>query len=99
MGMQQFDVNYKFGFHDSIKPVFATKKGLTQKTVEEISWMKNEPEWMLAARLRALEIFYAKPLPMWGGDLTRLNFDNIYYYVKPMDKQGRTWADVPSEIK
>lgn len=98
--MQQFDLSgYQFGFHDSIKPVFSTKKGLSEKTVYEISWMKKEPEWMLQIRLKALALFYAKKLPMWGGDLTKLNFDSIYYYVKPMDKQGRTWDDVPAEIK
>ncbi|MBI4079304.1 MAG: Fe-S cluster assembly protein SufB [Candidatus Levybacteria bacterium] len=98
--MQQFDLSgYEFGFHDNIKPVFATKKGLTKKTVEEISNIKNEPQWMQDFRLRALDIFFAKKMPMWGSDLSRINFDNIYYYVKPTDKQGRTWDEVPIEIK
>lgn len=98
--MQQFNTtNYKFGFHDTGKPFYSTPKGLSEKIVKEISHMKNEPEWMLAIRLKALAIYYAKKLPMWGGDLTRLNFDDIYYYVKPMDKQGRTWDEVPEEIK
>lgn len=98
--MQQFNLsNYQFGFHDNIKPVFSTSKGLSENVVKEISWMKKEPSWMLEKRLAALKLFYAKKLPMWGGDLTRINFDNIYYYVKPMDKQGRTWDEVPEEIK
>ena len=97
--MQQFDLQYQYGFHDKIKPVFATEKGLSKKVVEEISSIKNEPQWMLQKRLSALELFYAKQLPMWGGDLTRLNFDDIYYYVRPTDKQGRTWDEVPSDIK
>lgn len=98
--MQQFDLtNYEFGFHDSGKPFYSTPKGLSEKIVQEISRMKKEPEWMLQRRLGALKVFYAKPLPIWGGDLSRLNFDNIYYYVKPTDKQGRTWDDIPSEIK
>src|SRR3989344_1121548 len=98
--MQQFDLsNYEFGFHDSGKPFYSTPKGLSEKIVRVISHMKKEPEWMLERRLLALKVFYAKPMPLWGGDLSRLNFDNIYYYVKPTDKQGRTWDDVPPEIK
>lgn len=97
--MQQFDVNYKYGFFDKGAPFYSTPKGLSKKIVREISHMKNEPSWMLERRLKALEIFYSKPLPMWGGDLTKLNFDDIYYYIKPTEKQGRTWDDVPDEIK
>lgn len=98
--MQQFDLsNYEFGFHDKIKPVFSTKKGLSENVVREISAMKHEPAWMLEKRLMALSLFYSKKMPQWGGDLTRINFDNIYYYVKPMNKQGRTWEEVPAEIK
>lgn len=98
--MQQFNTsNYKFGFHDDIKPFYSTSKGLSKKIVKEISWMKKEPEWMQEIRLKALEIFYAKKLPMWGGDLTKLNFKNMYYYIKPTEKQERNWDDVPAEIK
>ncbi|MBI2074335.1 MAG: Fe-S cluster assembly protein SufB [Candidatus Levybacteria bacterium] len=98
--MQQFNTsNYKFGFHDDIKPFYSTPKGLSKKIVKEISWMKKEPEWMQEIRLKALEIFYAKKLPMWGGDLTKLNFKNMYYYIKPTEKQERNWDDVPAEIK
>ncbi|MBI4080588.1 MAG: Fe-S cluster assembly protein SufB [Candidatus Levybacteria bacterium] len=97
--MQSLDVNYQFGFHDDITPFFSTPKGLSENIVREISGMKQEPEWMLQKRLAALNIFYAKQMPPWGGDLSRIDFDNIYYYVKPTDKQGRTWDDVPSEIK
>src|SRR3990167_6998850 len=98
--MQQFNTShYEFGFHDKLKPVYSTQKGLTEKTVREISSMKQEPEWMLQKRLFALKLFFAKQMPTWGGDLTRLNFDEIFYYVKPTDKQGRTWDEVPAEIK
>ncbi len=98
--MQQFDLSsYQFGFHDKGKPFFASKKGLSEKIVREISFMKKEPAWMLERRLQALKIFYAKKLPLWGGDLTRLDFEHIFYYVKPTDKQGRTWDDIPVEIK
>jgi len=79
--------------------VFRTERGLTENVVREISKMKNEPEWMLEERLKALEIFYSKPMPQWGGDLSELDFDEIIYYVKPSEKQGRTWDEVPEEIK
>lgn len=98
--MQQFDLaGYEFGFHDTIKPFYTSPKGLSKKIVEEISWMKKEPLWMREKRLAALEIFLSKKLPTWGGDLTRLDFDNLYYYVKPTDEQKRSWDDVPKEIK
>lgn len=98
--MQQFDLStYQFGFHDTGKPFYSTPKGLSEGIVREISGMKNEPEWMLQIRLQALRLFYQKQMPPWGADLSRLNFDEIYYYVKPTEKQGRTWDDVPSEIK
>ncbi|MGM8211984.1 Fe-S cluster assembly protein SufB [Virgibacillus sp. W0430] len=90
---------YKYGFHDKDVSVFRTERGLTRKVVEEISRMKNEPKWMLEERLKALEIFYSKPMPQWGGDLSELDFDEIIYYVKPSERQGRSWDEVPDEIK
>jgi len=90
---------YKYGFQDKDISVFRTERGLTPKVVEEISRMKNEPNWMLEERLKALDVFYSKPMPQWGGDLSELNFDEIIYYVKPSDEQGKTWDEVPSEIK
>lgn len=90
---------YKYGFHDRDVSVFRSGKGLTREIVEEISSMKEEPQWMLDYRLKALEHFYERPMPQWGGDLSELNFDEIVYYVKPSEKQGRTWDEVPEEIK
>ncbi|PAV28676.1 Fe-S cluster assembly protein SufB [Virgibacillus profundi] len=90
---------YEYGFHDKDVSVFRTERGLTKKVVEEISRMKEEPEWMLDQRLKALELFYSMPMPQWGGDLSELDFDEIVYYVKPSEKQGRTWDEVPAEIK
>lgn len=90
---------YKYGFRDPEKYVFKARKGLSQQTVEEISWMKQEPEWMRKFRLKALDVFLKKPLPTWGGDLTQLDFQDIYYYIKPAEKQGKTWDEVPEDIK
>lgn len=89
----------KYGFYDNIKPVFETGKGLSRRVVEEISYQKNEPKWMRDFRLRAYEIFLTKPMPSWGPDLSGLNFDEIVYYIKPTERQGRSWDEVPEEIK
>jgi len=64
-----------------------------------ISKHKNEPEWMLEYRLKALQSFLDRPTPQWGGDLSELDFDEIYYYIRPMENQGRSWDDVPDDIK
>jgi len=90
---------YKYGFHDEHKAVFQTGKGLTPEIVTEISRMKGEPDWMLEFRLKSLEHFYRMPLPKWGGNLDDLDFNDIRYYVKPAENQGKTWEEVPSEIK
>lgn len=93
------DYTQKYGFYDEIEPVFQTERGLTRRVVEEISYQKNEPKWMRDFRLHAYEIFMSKPMPSWGPDLSRLNFDEIVYYIKPTDRQGRSWDEVPDEIK
>lgn len=90
---------YKYGFRDETKPVFKTKRGLNREVVEQISAMKGEPEWMLEFRLKALEHFQQRPMPTWGGDLSKLNLDEIFFYTKPTDKEGRSWDEVPDTIK
>jgi Fe-S cluster assembly protein SufB len=79
--------------------VFTPKKGLSPDVVREISAIKNEPEWMTKFRLRALEIFDRKAMPNWGGDLTEMDFQDIYYYIRASDRQGRSWDEVPDDIK
>jgi len=95
----EFDEEYKYGFRDEHKAVFQTGKGLNEEVVRTISKMKGEPEWMLQFRLKALEQFLKMPLPRWGGNLDDLDFNDIQYYVKPSEKQGRSWEEVPEEIK
>ena len=90
----------KYGFRDSdANYSFKAKKGLNRQVVEDISAMKDEPKWMRELRLKALDVFWGKPTPTWGGDLSELNFDDIHYYMKAADRQGKTWDDVPVEIK
>ncbi|GEN57349.1 FeS cluster assembly protein SufB [Halolactibacillus alkaliphilus] len=91
--------DYKYGFHDKDVSIFRTERGLTEKVVREISNIKEEPQWMLDYRLKALEHFYKTPMPQWGGDLSELDFDEITYYVKPSERSERSWDEVPEEIK
>jgi Fe-S cluster assembly protein SufB len=91
--------DYKYGFSDPDTFVFRSRKGLGPDVVREISAMKGEPEWMLDFRLKALDHFMKRPMPTWGGDLTKLDLDNIYFYAKPTDNEGRSWDDVPDTIK
>jgi len=91
---------YKYGFHDpEDKYAFKSEKGLSREVVENISRMKGEPEWMLEFRLKALDHFLKRPMPNWGPSLKDLNFDEIYFYVKPTEQSEKSWDDVPDDIK
>lgn len=90
---------YQYGFSDPDVSVFRTRKGLDEEVVRQISKMKGEPEWMLEFRLKGLAHFRQRPMPTWGADLSKLNLDEIYYYVRPAEAQGRSWDDVPDTIK
>ncbi|MDQ4077685.1 MAG: Fe-S cluster assembly protein SufB, partial [Chloroflexota bacterium] len=92
----------KYGFHDPDDfYAFKSRKGLDEEIVAQISLMKGEPEWMTEFRLKALEIFNKKPIPMWGGGgkLQDIDFDNIYYYMKASEGESRSWEDVPADVK
>jgi Fe-S cluster assembly protein SufB len=90
---------YKYGFHDPEDYFFKSGRGLSPELVAAISEHKNEPEWMRKFRLKSLEYFLARPLPSWGGDLTEIDFDNIFYYIRPTEKQANSWEDLPPDIK
>ncbi|MBI2661310.1 Fe-S cluster assembly protein SufB [Candidatus Woesearchaeota archaeon] len=95
-----FDKDYsKYGFSDKEDYIFKSRKGLSKEIVEDISRMKKEPKWMLDFRLESLEIFWKKAMPQWGANLSTIDFDNIFYYINPSDKSGKTWDDVPEYIK
>ncbi|OGY30965.1 MAG: Fe-S cluster assembly protein SufB, partial [Candidatus Woykebacteria bacterium RIFCSPLOWO2_01_FULL_41_12] len=89
----------KYGFSKPEKYVFKSRKGLDEDIVREISFQKAEPEWMKEFRLRAYKIFMSKKQPLWGADLSRVNYDNIYYYLKPIQKQSQSWEELPREIR
>jgi Fe-S cluster assembly protein SufB len=88
----------KYDFITPSHDVFRAARGLNANIVAQISEMKKEPGWMRDFRLRSLKIFESKPMPRWGGDIG-INFQDIYYYLKPTDQQGKTWDDVPQDIK
>src|SRR5258708_14157753 len=93
------DYKEKYGFFVPEEYVFKAKRGLNPEIVKEISWMKGEPEWMTKMRLRSLEIFRKKPMPTWGADLSVIDFENIFYYLRASDKQSKTWEELPPDIK
>ncbi|MCL5122480.1 MAG: Fe-S cluster assembly protein SufB [Candidatus Marsarchaeota archaeon] len=78
---------------------YKTAKGLSEDIVREISRIKEEPEWMLEKRLTAYKVFEQKPTPSWGADLSKIDFNDIFYYMRPTDKKGSTWDSVPEDIK
>ena len=90
---------YQYGFHDNVEAVFKAAKGLNHAVVDQISDHKNEPDWMRAFRHQALDIFFAKPMPNWGADLSGIDFEDIFYYLKPSSGAEKDWDNVPESIK
>jgi Fe-S cluster assembly protein SufB len=90
---------YKWDFRDPETHVFKTRRGLDEEIVRQISEQKKEPEWMLEFRLKALKHFNQRVVPTWGPDLSDLDLDEIYFYTKPTEAEGKSWDDVPETIK
>src|SRR5947199_3416822 len=91
---------YGFANPDEAKDYFfKSGRGLSHELVDAISTHKNEPDWRRKFRLQSLDYFEARPLPTWGGDLSGIDFDNIYYYIKPTEKQASSWEELPADIK
>jgi Fe-S cluster assembly protein SufB len=90
---------YKYGFHDDFTPTFSTGRGLTEDIVRQISEHKSEPEWMRDYRVKAYRHFVERPMPRWGANLETIDFDNIYYYMKPVDEQAKSWDDLPPGMR
>jgi Fe-S cluster assembly protein SufB len=93
------DRREEYAFHDDIVYLHETKRGLTRATVEEISAIKEEPDWMLQHRLRAYEHYLKRPMPTWTEGLDEIDYDKIVYYRKPSEREERSWDDVPDQIK
>ncbi|OGK17991.1 Fe-S cluster assembly protein SufB [Candidatus Roizmanbacteria bacterium RIFCSPLOWO2_12_FULL_40_12] len=93
------DFEYKFGFSMPEKNVFKSKKGISEEIVSMISDMKQEPAWMKEFRLKSYRIFREKKMPEWGADLSKIDFENIFYFIRSTETQASSWEDLPSEIK
>src|SRR6201989_1161698 len=101
-GLQGINADYteKYGFHDPENYLFKAPKGLTRELVQQISESKNEPEWMLEFRLKALDHFLARPMPTWGSPLLAgVDFDDIHYFVRASYRAARSWDDVPDDVQ
>ena len=90
---------YDFGWADPDVAGASARRGLSADVVADISHLKNEPQWMLEFRLKALDLFERKPMPRWGADLSGIDFDNIKYFVRSTEKQATSWDDLPADIK
>lgn len=96
---QEIKKDFQGSFKVPEKFVFKMRKGLNEEVIKEISSHKKEPEWMLEFRLKSFEFFKSKPLPPWGADLSKINFDDIYYYIQTSERSESDWKNVPEEIK
>ena len=91
---------YQLGWSDEQIPIFKPKKGINEAIVREMSGIKNEASWMLDFRLNALKRFEKKPMLPWFADrMPDLDFNDIYYYIKPTENQVNSWEDLPDAIK
>jgi Fe-S cluster assembly protein SufB len=97
--LKELDQGYRFGWHDAENYAFKPKRGLNEGIVEEISAIKGEPDWMRKFRLKALKHFQGRPMPWWGADLSDIDFDNIFYYIRPLEKQAKSWEELPEEMR
>ncbi|HEX6818435.1 MAG TPA: Fe-S cluster assembly protein SufB, partial [Ktedonobacterales bacterium] len=99
VGLELDEYDTKYGFSKAENYVFKARKGLSHEIVDEISQMKGEQQWMRDFRHKSLDFFLKRPMPTWGADLSTIDFDDIYYYIKPTQEAGKTWDDLPVEIK
>jgi Fe-S cluster assembly protein SufB len=97
--LQELSKGYRFDWKDADHSVFEPKRGLSPAVVEEISALKSEPDWMRKFRLKALKHFERRPMPWWGADLSDIDFENIYYFIRSTEKQAKNWEELPEDIK
>ena len=101
MAVTDLDLSkYKLGWADEEAYVFKPKRGLNEEIIQEMSWMKGEPQWMLDFRLKSYRAFQKRPMPKWGGDMSEIYLDDIYYYIKPTSGGVvDQWDELPDAIK
>jgi Fe-S cluster assembly protein SufB len=90
---------YEYGWADLDTAGANARRGLNEDVVRDISAKKNEPAWMLDLRLKGLRLFQRKPMPVWGADLSGIDFENIKYFVRSTEKQAASWDDLPDDIR
>jgi len=90
--LQQFNKKVQKEKPDKVEYLYSTKKGINEKVIKEISYMKGEPVWMKDIRLRAYKMFKKKKNPKWGVDLSKLDLNDLYFYIKPTEKVSRKWS-------
>src|SRR2546421_10593573 len=90
---------YKLGWSDAEEYVFKPRRGWNEDITREMAWMKGEPDWMRDLRLKSYRHFQKRPMPNWGGDMSQIYFDEIFYYIKPTDKQVDAWDELPDSVK
>src|SRR5262245_43965926 len=90
---------YEYGWADADTAGANARRGLNEDVVRDISARKNGPDWMLQLRLKGLRLFGRKPMPVWGADLSGIDFDNIKYFVRSTEKQAASWDELPADIK
>ncbi len=93
------DYAIKYGFSVTEDYFYKSGRGLSHELVDAISSHKDEPDWMRKFRHRSLDYFYARPIPQWGGNLNEIDFENIFYYIKPTENQASSWEELPADIK
>ena len=96
--LKELAKGYRFDW-DPSHTVFEPKRGLNERVVEEISALKGEPEWMRKYRLKSLRYFDMRPMPWWGADLSDIDFQNIYYFIRSTEKQAANWDELPEDIR
>jgi Fe-S cluster assembly protein SufB len=102
MSKPKVDISFdysKYNFRDDVIYSIKFPKGINEEIVREISRIKNEPGWMEDLRVKAYKHFIERPLPMWGADLTKIDFNEFHYFARPTDKKGKSWEEVPEYIK
>src|SRR4026208_1504048 len=97
--LKELSKGYRFDWKDASHSVFEPKRGLSGQVVEEISELKSEPDWMRKYRRKARRHFERRPMPWWGADLSDIDFENIYYFIRSTEKQAQNWEDLPEDIK
>jgi len=101
--MTSFDLDlskYSLGWNDDVEYAFKSEKGLDEGVVDQISWWKGEPKWMTDFRMKSLRTFDRKPMADWFAiNMPDLNFQDIYYYLRPKADQTDNWDDLPDQMK